>query len=90
MEEIRQEQLRNMQLKERRPQRLAPIHPRDNAEEIGEGLNEIERPTYDNNQVEDDNDEISDKKMSGADEVPREATQMAEAQDEAQPSAVEQ
>jgi hypothetical protein len=90
MEEIRQEQLRNMQLKERRPQRLAPIHPRDNGEEIGEGLNEIERPTYDNNQVEDDNNEIGDKQMSGAEEEPREATQMAEAQDEAQPSAVEE
>lgn len=49
MEEIRQEQLRNMQLKERRPQRLAPIHPRDDGEDIGEGLNEIERPTYENN-----------------------------------------
>lgn len=90
MEEIRQEQLRNIQFKERRPQRLAPLHLRENDEDIGEGLNEMDRPTYENNQVEDDNDDIGQEQMSGLKDVPRELTEMVEAQDEAQPSALEQ
>lgn len=77
-----------MQMKERRPQKLPPILPREKREEISEGLNEIDRPTYDNNQNEDD--DIGEKQMSGVEEEPRETTQMAVAQDEAQPSAVEQ
>ncbi len=54
MEEIRQEQLRNMQLKDRRPQRLAPLHLReDNDEEIGEGLQEMHQADYETNQMDD-------------------------------------
>ncbi len=49
----------------------------------------MDRPTYENNQVEDDNDDIVQDQMSGLEEVPREPTEMVEAQDEAQPSALE-
>jgi len=90
MEEIRQEQLRNMQMKERRPQRLAPLHQRDNnnGDEIGEGLQQIERPAYADDQIQDVIDEMGPSRVAEMplDENQRDPSPMVEAQDEAQPS----
>lgn len=99
MDEIRQEQLRNIQLKERRPQRLAPLHQRGEAnsgndtvgeENIGEGLREIDRAEYAENQIQDVLDDMEPSRVAEMpiDDAPREPSQMQpEAQDEAQPSA---
>ena len=55
------------------------MNQRNAGEDIGEGLNEIERPSYENNQIEDDNEDAGKQEMSALEEEPREATQLAEA-----------
>ena len=82
MEEIRKEQLRNIEMKERRPQRLAPLYQRNEGnvsnntpgdDNIGEGLQDNERQDYIENQIEGVNDEISP--TGNVDDIPMENVQ---------------
>lgn len=81
-------------MKERRPQRLAPLQQRGDGSDqgdnnVGEGLREIERTGYAENHIEDVMDEIGPNGVADMpiDDAPLEPSQMqAEAQDEAQPS----